>query len=407
MFGKLLGLTGWREGLNHEAKYIPRTTIRKTSTMKRLVLSSKSVRLAINKDRAQKQRASVLYDQIASTLEDDPPRSFAFGLRKVWRRLFQNIRIHEQGLERVRSLASSRDSLDKPIPIVLLPTHRSYTDFLLLSYVFFAYNLPLPYIAASEDFLKVGPLAGVLRQSGAFFLKRDGALNKDALYKSIFQEYLVRLLEDGQMVEFFVEGTRSRTGKSMEPKSGLLQMCIDPLLSGRLQDVHVVPISIDYECPLEVGMFAAEMLGQEKLPETFFNLLTGSFKALGSSTHFGNVSVEFAKPFSLRSALMLSGARSTGSTLSLPREVTLFGVSQSVGYRVIKQLEMSAVSMCTHLVASLVLMFRQGVTLPQLMHSMEWLRLEVLSRGGKLTGMVCVCRGGERRVLLLCIWPLL
>ena len=114
-------------------------------------------------------------------------RYLAYGLRKIWRRVYEGIRVDEEGLERLRALAT-----DPKVPLVLLPSHRSYVDFVALSYVFFAYNLPLPHILAGEDFLGLGPLSKLMRSAGAFFIKRN--FSSDPLYTSVFESYVQHLL---------------------------------------------------------------------------------------------------------------------------------------------------------------------------------------------------------------------
>ena len=110
----------------------------------------------------------------------------------------------EKGLEKVRNLAAKGEC-----PLVLLPSHRSYVDFIILSYIFFAYNLPLPHILAGEDFLGLGVLSTMLRHAGAFFIKRP--FPNDVVYQAIFNEYIQRLLEDKQVVEFFLAFFNSLT----------------------------------------------------------------------------------------------------------------------------------------------------------------------------------------------------
>lgn len=161
----------------------------------------------------------------------------------------------EEGLERVRSLMVHQRQSGGP-PVLLLPTHRSYVDFLLLSYLFFAYNLPLPHIAAADDFLKLKSAAEVrlrhrplrraaslmhlccarqlMRQCGAFFIRRGGeeggdgsndagrkrrgaaaraAHSRAAVRRAVMAAYVTQLLACGHTVEIFVEGSRSRSGK--------------------------------------------------------------------------------------------------------------------------------------------------------------------------------------------------
>jgi glycerol-3-phosphate O-acyltransferase len=122
--------------------------------------------------------------------------------------LYDGIRVDTRGIERIRSVVA-----EAKVPVVLVPTHRSYVDFLVISFIFFAYNLPVPFIAADEGFANMTGVSGLLRNSGAFFLKRDGSFQSDELYQVVLTEYVQRLLEDKQTVELFVEGTRSRTGE--------------------------------------------------------------------------------------------------------------------------------------------------------------------------------------------------
>ena len=103
--------------------------------------------------------------------------------------------------------------------MVLLPSHRSYLDFILVTYVFFAFNLRIPVIAAGQDFTGMAGISSFLRRSGAFFMRRT--FGSDLLYWAVFSEYVQQHLKVGYSpVEFFIEGTRSRTSKSMHPKLG-------------------------------------------------------------------------------------------------------------------------------------------------------------------------------------------
>ena len=104
-------------------------------------------------------------------------------------------------------------------PTVLLPSHRSYLDFILVTYVFFHFNMRLPVIAAGQDFMEMAVVSSFLRRSGAFFMRRT--FGSDLLYWSVFSEYVQQHLSTGYApVEFFIEGTRSRTAKSYHPKLG-------------------------------------------------------------------------------------------------------------------------------------------------------------------------------------------
>jgi hypothetical protein len=130
-----------------------------------------------------------------------------------------------------------------------------------------------------QDFLQLGPLTNTLRQSGAFFLRRkfsDADPLENELYMTVFNEYMQRLLRDGNTVEFFIEGTRSRSGKQLSPKTGLLRAALDPFFEGQLKDVYLVPVNITYEKPLEVALYKDEQMGSNKFKETLTNLFKAS-----------------------------------------------------------------------------------------------------------------------------------
>lgn len=149
-------------------------------------------------------------------------------LRKVWRRIYDSIKIDTTHLEKIRTIAKNNG------PVIFIPTHRSYMDFLIVSFICFVCRLPMPYIAAGEDFLGILFVRWLFRKSGAFFLRRSFLGNDDELYSAIFKEYVSQLLCDGQSLEFFIEGTRSRSGKLLHPKMGLLSIITDAALEGSL-----------------------------------------------------------------------------------------------------------------------------------------------------------------------------
>ena len=120
--------------------------------------------------------------------------------------MYEKIIINEQELAKIKKICENRKG-----PIIFCPTHRSYIDFLLLSLVLYYYKMEVPHICAGEDFLKIAIVNKLLRSAGAFFMRRS--FKDDDLYKAIFKEYVVMLAQDGLNIEFFIEGTRSRTNK--------------------------------------------------------------------------------------------------------------------------------------------------------------------------------------------------
>lgn len=205
----------------------------------------------------------------------------------IWSRIYDGIVVDEAGLAAVRS-AARRGS------VVLVPSHKSHVDYLVLSQVFFKDGMMPPHIAAGEN-LNFWPVGHIFRRSGAFFIRRS--FKGDKLYTVMFAAYVRRLLKEGHAVEFFIEGGRSRTGKLLAPKMGMLSMCVDPVLDGAINDVSFIPVSIGYEKVVEAKSYAKELHGGEKKKEAVTGLLS-STKVLRS--RYGRVYVDFAEPISLR-----------------------------------------------------------------------------------------------------------
>jgi 1-acyl-sn-glycerol-3-phosphate acyltransferase len=230
--------------------------------------------------------------QIMSEMLDDQDHkvisTLGYFFTKLWRKVYENVKVAQENLPAIQHAASQSGK-----PIVYIPTHRSYVDFLLLSYVCFMVNLPLPHIVAGEDFLGIIAVRWLFRKSGAFFMKRS--FSNDPLYGAILQKNLDILLQNNQAVEFFIEGTRSRSGKMLQPKMGLLGKITSALNRGVVQDVTIVPISINYEKTMESFMYANELNGESKVKES----LTSLVKARSVFTNnFGTTTVVFGKPFS-------------------------------------------------------------------------------------------------------------
>ena len=178
-------------------------------------------------------------------------------------RTYAGIEMTKGDAERLRRAA--RDGT-----LILLPSHKSHVDYMVVSYQFNQMGLPTPMIAAGDnlDFFPMGPLA---RQSGAFFIRRS--FKGDRLYAAVVDAYVRRMIRDGFPIEVFLEGGRSRTGKLLEPKLGLLSMIVDATLAESQRHTYFVPISIGYERIVETESYGREMTGGEKHKENAAGLL--------------------------------------------------------------------------------------------------------------------------------------
>eukprot|EP00794_Sanderia_malayensis_P019889 gene19889-21831_t len=265
--------------------------------LKKAVLNSERVVLAIeqlcSKDgitkNAASQKAEEILNEIAHAFSLRTIRFMAMLLVNIVKRMFKHVFVNRDGISKVSDAVMYA-------PLVFIPSHNSYFDFLLTSLVCFAHDLPLPAIASGQDFLNIAIVNGLLRGSGAYFLRRSFA--DDNFYKSIFTEYVQKLIEGGQMpIEFFLEGTRSRSGKALPPKTGMLSMMTEMFFLGHIPDVQFCPISISYECIVEEQLYLFELLGIPKPKESLSGLVKAR-KVL--STDHGSVYFHLGEIVSLR-----------------------------------------------------------------------------------------------------------
>ena len=179
----------------------------------------------------------------------------------VWKRLYDSIDVQE--IERVSDIAATHT-------LVYIPSHRSHIDYLSLSYCLFERGLAVPYIASGDN-LNMFIVGGILRRCGAFFMRRS--FRDDPVYGDVFSSYIQDLLKRGQSVEFFIEGTRSRSGLMCLPQFGLLNLIHKSAKSLNERPLTIVPIYIAYESLVERDSYVRELAGESKQNESIVSLL--------------------------------------------------------------------------------------------------------------------------------------
>lgn len=183
----------------------------------------------------------------------------------------------------------------------------------------------------------------------------------------------------GYNMEAFIEGTRSRTGKLLNPKFGVVKTIVESVVSGRVKDVYMCPISIGYDRVLETASYVNELLGAEKQQESLSQLLS-SARILGLK--LGRIDVTFGKPFSLRGHIeeQMRG-RHDFHPMENPGDLML--LLKSAAYRVLMEINRVSVIMPTALVGTCLLTLRgRGVGKNELAKKVEWLRNLIIARGG-------------------------
>ncbi len=180
----------------------------------------------------------------------------------------------EPDLRRCRPASTSAVSrkLAPDYEIIYVPCHRSHIDYLLVSYFVYINGLVPPHVAAGVN-LNLPVLGHFLRMGGAFFLRRSFRSQK--LYSAVFNEYLSRILSNGTAIEYFVEGTRSRTGRLLQPKGGMLSMTVRSYLRAPSRPILFQPIYVGYERLVEGSSYTAELSGQQKKSESLARPVQG------------------------------------------------------------------------------------------------------------------------------------
>lgn len=209
-------------------------------------------------------------------------------LRWLWQRIYEGIELGH--IERLHDVAKEK-------VIVYVPCHRSHFDYLLLSYICYEQGLQLPHIAAGIN-LNMPVVGPILRRGGAFFLRRSFKGNR--LYATVFDAYLNQLLARGYSIEYFVEGGRSRTGRLLAPKGGMLAMTVHSYVRNPRRPVVFVPVYFGYEKLIEGDAFINELGGAEKQKESLSGLIR-SIRSLREN--FGRVYVNVGEPVELEGLL--------------------------------------------------------------------------------------------------------
>ncbi|KAJ4426510.1 hypothetical protein ANN_27324 [Periplaneta americana] len=242
--------------------------------------------------RHEARATKILWD-MRSTMSDFFLRVTSWLLYKLLPCFLTSVVAHPAQIQMLKKAS------DTGLPLIFLPSHRSHLDYILTSFILLNNNIRPPLVAAGDN-LRIPLIGWMLRALGAFFIKRrmDPVQGRrDTVYRAVLHTYMMECLRAGHNLEFFIEGGRTRTGKSCLPKGGLLSVIVDAYMDGTIEDALLVPVSVNYE-KLVDGNFVREQLGQPKQMETFGKAMKSVWSVLNSN--YGMMRIDFNQPFSLR-----------------------------------------------------------------------------------------------------------
>ena len=234
---------------------------------------------------AKLERLALKYARtLASDMSHPTIRVLARLLRWFWNKIYDGIELN--GLTDLEEVSATHT-------LVYVPSHRSHLDYLLLSYLLYYHGFMIPHIAAGDN-LNLPVVGGLLRRGGAFFMRRS--FRDNPLYAAVFNEYLYQVYRRGHCLEFFPEGGRTRTGRLLPARLGLLRMTVEHQQRGLPKPIAFIPVYFGYEKLVEGASYLSELRGADKKTESIGDVFR-NFKLIRQN--FGSVAVNFGTAIKL------------------------------------------------------------------------------------------------------------
>ncbi len=279
---------------NYEKRSILGPQIKSQQEMMEKVLYHKNVLDVIQQEMSEKgtpekklrRKAYGYLKEIAADFSIVYIRFFKATNDYLFRKIFDGIHFDIEDFKKIREASSLG-------PVILVPSHKSHMDYIIISSMFYQNKLIPPHILSGSN-LTFFPMGKIFRRSGAFFMRRSfRGLN---LYAAVFKQYIKSLINEGYSIEVFIEGTRSRTGKVVQPRMGILKYMIEAIDEGYNKDLVFAPMTVNYDRILEENSYLKELKGKEKTAETTSGFIK-SRKLI--QRKYGSVYMGFNEPFTL------------------------------------------------------------------------------------------------------------
>ncbi|MCA9543946.1 MAG: 1-acyl-sn-glycerol-3-phosphate acyltransferase [Myxococcales bacterium] len=293
----------------------------------------------------------------------------------VFGRIFDGVEVDEPGMRRVKDAAR----LSRRAPLVLVPSHKSHLDYLVISWVFLRREFIPPHIAAGAN-LSFFPLGFFLRRAGAFFLRRS--FHGMPLYKAVFRRYVWKLVREGYPLEFFPEGGRSRTGKLLPPKMGMMAMLLEGVRAGEFKDLQFVPINLSYEKVVETASYSRELTGGTKKAESVGGVVRAGGVVL---RRYGRIYVNFEAPVRLSDYLAEQGLSLDDGT----PDDDFRDTTRRLAYHLMRQIQEATIVPPSALIGAVLLSHdRRGMSVARLRERVGFLVDLLERRGARLSASI-------------------
>jgi glycerol-3-phosphate O-acyltransferase len=330
---------------NRHRQSITGPVVKSQEEIKESILVSERLRKFMSQQAASRKvtlhnvrkQADAFLDEIAANYSHTFISLFSNPVGWLFKTMYDGTVVDTEGLQKVKNMSQKG-------PLILVPCHKSHVDYLILSWILYKHNMPCPHIAAGKN-LSFWPMGSIFRAGGAFFLRRS--FRGARLYAKVFSEYIHKLLEEGFNLELFIEGGRSRTGKLLMPKLGILTILFNAFKNGACDDMIFVPVFIGYDQIIEERAYLHEIEGGKKEPETLSQVIKAR-RFL--KQRYGKIYINFHDPISLVD--ILSGYDTTLQEMPQKAQNTL---CRNLGWRLISAIDQSSVVTPHALVAAAIL----------------------------------------------------
>jgi len=337
------------------------------------VLRSRQVRTLVRQESRDKgipvrqamQQARAMFDEIAADYSHSFVQLMERVLRRLWTRIYDGVEVAHA--DTIGAIAAGNE-------LVYVPCHRSTMDDLLMPYAIYSRGFAVPHIAAGIN-LDLPVVGSMLRKGGAFFMRRS--FRGSPLYTAVFMKYLGAIMARGHPIQYFIEGGRSRSGRSLQPKTGMLSMTLRSYIRQPVRPVMFVPVYLGYERIMEIDSYVGEMSGRPKEKETLLGFLR-SLKRLREN--FGYAHVNIGEPIALAPLLDAHqpdwrehiGQEGRGATVSTAVDV--------LAQRIMRQINAAAAVTPVNLLALVMLATQRQVMLEADLRAQIAMCLELLRK---------------------------